>query len=295
MTVIQSLRPSDLDEVALQIARLQEDPEHHVGYLSLGAEAIAEELAALPGGPAAAIVAVGGGRPVGLLAAEHSDDPPRVWWHGPFVWAGAEWRAVADRLYTSARRRLPRHVREEELNPDDRSVRLADFAHAHGFQPERASAVLVLEQPAAVAGGGDAVAATDADVADLARLHDDLFPASPTPGARLLATDHPDRTVLVVRRAGRLAGYVVVERQAEDQGYIDFVGVRPDLRRRGIGRTLVAGGVAWLHKRGCTTVSLTVRETLRAARALYESTGFVEERVLRPWRKGFAVHPAEEG
>lgn len=293
MTVIQSLRPADLADFAPRVAALQADPEYHVGYLSEDADAIAEEIAALPGGPAAAVVAIGGGRPVGLLGADHHADPPRVWWHGPFVWAETEWRAVADRLYTSARRRLPRHVTQEELTTDDRSRVLADFAHAHGFHAETPSAVLVLERPPTAPPAVAVSETTEADSAELARLHDDLFPSAGTSGTRLLQGGDPGRTVLAARRAGRIAGYVVVEQQAGDQGYIDVVGVRPDLRGAGLGRALVTAGVQWLRERGHTAVSLTVREDLRAARALYESVGFVQERVLRPWRKGFGTQPVE--
>lgn len=291
MTVIQNLRLDDLGEVSRQIAVLQDDPAHHVCYLSTDPAAIAAELAGLPGGAGAALVAVSGGRPVGLLAAEHGAELPRGWWYGPFVWAGEGWRAVADRLYTSGRRRLPPRVTQEELGPDDRNHRLGSFAHAHGFHAEAASSVLVLDRalPGSVP---DAVQpATPDDHAELARLHDDLFPASHRPGADLVDPDDPDRVALVIPRAGGLGGYIVVERQADAGGYIDLIGVRPDLRGRGLGRALVLAGVSWLRERGATVVSLTVREDLRAARALYESVGFTEERLVRPWRKGFAVHP----
>lgn len=293
VTVIQSMRSGDLDEVVRQVARLQADPEYHVGYLSLDAESVAEELTGLPGGPTAAVVAIGGGRPVGLLAADYDRDPPRVWWHGPFVWSGDGWRAVADRLYASARRRLPRHVAQEELNPDDRSYALADFAHAHDFHPETAAAVLVLQSPLEGPPPEEVVPATAADRVRLTKLHEDLFPDARSAGAPVIDAPDPQRVVLVTRRAGGLAGYVAVEYHAGEQGYLDFVGVRPDLRRRGLGRALVTAGVHWLQEQGCETVSLTIGEDLRAARALYESVGFVEERLVRPWRKGVSVQPLE--
>lgn len=293
MTVTQSLRAGDLEEVAQQVAALQQDPDHHVCYLSTTAPAIAEELAGLPGGTADAVVAVSGGRPVGLLAAEHDADPPRVWWYGPFVWGGEGWRAVADRLYNSARRRLPPRVTQEELGPDGRNRNVADFARAHGFHADPASAVLVLDGPVPAGTDGVAPIAAD-DHAELAQLHDALFPSAGRTGVRLVEGGDPDRVALGIRRAGRLAGYIVVERQADGGGYIDLVGVRPDLRHQGLGRMLVIAGVHWLADRGCAPVSLTVREELRAARALYESVGFVEERTVQPWRKGFTLRPATD-
>lgn len=292
MTVIQSLRVQDLDAVSYQIAVLQDDPAHHVCYLSTQAAAIADELAGLPGGAAAAVVAISGGRPVGLLAADHDAEPPRGWWYGPFVWGGEGWRAVADRLYTSGRRRLPALVTQEELGPDDRNDRVGGFAHAHGFHAEAASAVLVLDRALPSSPPDTVLRATPDHHAELAQLHDDLFPASHRPGVSLVDPGDPDRVAFVIPRAGGLGGYIVVERQADGGAYVDIVGVRPDLRGRGLGRALVLGGVGWLQQHGGTSVSLTVREDLRAARALYESVGFTEERLLRPWRKGFTAQPA---
>lgn len=289
MTVVASLRAADLDEVAARLAEAQDDPDQHVCYLSTTAAAIAAELADLPGGLTGCLVAVGGGRPVGLLAADHALDPPRAWWHGPFVWGGEGWRGVADRLYTSARRRLPPLVTQEELGPDDRHVSMGDFARAHGFQPGPASAVLVLDGRLPDAPDAAVGPVTPSDRTELRGLHDGLFPQIPAPSDTATDADDPDHATLGVRRAGRLAGYVVVERQADGGGYIDLVGVRPDLRGRGLGRALVVAGVCWLQARGCGQVSLTVREDLHAARCLYESVGFVEERLLRPWRKGFSL------
>lgn len=289
MTVIQSLRASDVDEVARHIEGLQRDPEQFTGDLPIDAAAIAEALPDLPGGVACIVVAVSAGRPVGLLGADHVTDPPRVWWQGPFVWGGEGWRAVADRLYTSARRRLPPQVTQEEFAPDERNVRVQGFARAHGFHAEAASAVLVLDERLPDPGDDAVVPITEEDHPELARLHDLLFPEASGAGEAPVEVDDPDRVALGIRRAGGLVGYVVVQRHAEGDGTIEFVGVRPDLRGRGHGRALVLAGVDWLLRRDCAPVQLTIREDLRAARALYAGVGFVEERLVRPWRKGFSL------
>jgi ribosomal protein S18 acetylase RimI-like enzyme len=127
----------------------------------------------------------------------------------------------------------------------------------------------------------------------LARSHHALSPGAPPSGADIAGGHDANRVVLVARRAGGLAGYAVVQCHARDQGHLDFVGVRPDLRRQGLGRALVVAGVHWLQERNCDTITLTLDENLRAARSVYESVGFVEERVVRPWRKGVSVQPLE--
>jgi ribosomal protein S18 acetylase RimI-like enzyme len=42
-----------------------------------------------------------------------------------------------------------------------------------------------------------------------------------------------------------------------------------------------------LAGRGCEVVNLTVRATNLGARRLYERLGFTEERLVRPYRRGF--------
>ena len=82
---------------------------------------------------------------------------------------------------------------------------------------------------------------------------------------------------------------MAVERQPDGSGYIDFLGVDPRFRRRGLGAELVRAGVAALAELGCTRCSLTVRDDNEAARRLYAGLGFVDERVIVPYRLGFSI------
>jgi ribosomal protein S18 acetylase RimI-like enzyme len=130
---------------------------------------------------------------------------------------------------------------------------------------------------------------TSDDLATVGRLHDALFPNTHTTGAALVATRDPAKRRLVVELEGEVVGYVAVERQADGGGYIDFLGVDPAHRRRGIGAGLVRAGVAALGELRCDHFELTVREANTGARALYSSLGFVEERVIVPFRRGFTL------
>jgi ribosomal protein S18 acetylase RimI-like enzyme len=57
----------------------------------------------------------------------------------------------------------------------------------------------------------------------------------------------------------------------EPRGYINGVYVKPELRRRGIARSLTLASVAWLRERGCVAVRLRASD---AGRPLYASLGF---------------------
>jgi ribosomal-protein-alanine N-acetyltransferase len=77
---------------------------------------------------------------------------------------------------------------------------------------------------------------------------------------------------LVALCDGRVAGFSVARRVAEDESELLNLAVDPAFRRRGVGRRLVAAlasghpGVLWLE----------VRESNLDARKLYKSLGFLE-------------------
>ena len=91
------------------------------------------------------------------------------------------------------------------------------------------------------------------------------------------------------RSRGRVAGYVAFEVQPDGSGYLDFLGVATEFRRRGLAAQLVRAAVTELVDRGASSIHLTVRENSHGARALYVGLGFEEERVIRPLRKGFTL------
>ncbi len=122
----------------------------------------------------------------------------------------------------------------------------------------------------------------------LAEFHSALDPAfRPAPdwereyGAYLRALLARDDALAVVARDGEeIIGYAVgrittmpaffAQRQ---RGYIHDVYVRPEYRRRGIGRRLVEEILAWLRRRGVTLVELTVAAANEAI-PFWERLGF---------------------
>ncbi|MFA9446774.1 GNAT family N-acetyltransferase [Egicoccus sp. AB-alg6-2] len=285
--------PDDVAAVAEFMAAQQADPTHHIGYLGLDAEPIRLQLQGLePLGTAGLSVARDGSRIVGALAAEWDTDPPRCWWHGPFVAPDADATAVSDALLAHGRERLPDEVTQEETCGDERHAWLSDFAARNGFHAEEASAVLgrsltggLPPRTVATVAGEEL---TEQQRNDVAALHDALFANTHTPGHKLVAGG--DRRLLVVIQEGRAVGYAAVERQEDGAGYLDFLGVAPEVQGRGLGSALVAAACHELRDiLGCEVTDLTVRVGNAAARKVYTNNGFVEERILVPFRKGMAL------
>ena len=289
-------RPTEADRRTLAscAAPLQARPEHHVAYLGTDPESIAAEMIEDVDDwtEAAAVAADEGadGRIAGWLMGSIDHEMGRVWWFGPFVDTDdpSRWREMADRLDASARRELPGHVTEEEYAFDARHLVGEAWAVAHGFVADPGSAVLTLDHvldPPSI----PTRPATVADVDTVGRLHDELFANTHTSGAALVVSSDPAKPRLVAELDGAVAGYIAVERQPDGSGYIDYLGVAPTHRRRGLGAELVRAGVVALAELGCDRFHLTVRESNTGARALYTGLGFAEERVIRPVRRGFSL------
>jgi ribosomal-protein-alanine N-acetyltransferase len=97
------------------------------------------------------------------------------------------------------------------------------------------------------------------------------------------------RTVLVVERDARVAGFIVGQ-QVDDEWEIENIAVTGAARRCGLGSRLVGELLDLVRSRGGKSVFLEVRESNRAARSLYEKWAFIE--VGR--RKMYYQNPAED-
>jgi len=113
---------------------------------------------------------------------------------------------------------------------------------------------------------------TTIDPAVLAAIHHQCFTTAPRPWteeefAALLAFA---TTVLVA-----LPGGFALGRVAGPEAELMTLAVRPDSRRKGIGRTLLSGFEHAAAARGVSEIYLEVAETNTAARALYAAAGYV--------------------
>lgn len=90
---------------------------------------------------------------------------------------------------------------------------------------------------------------------------------------------------------GGLAGVSISRFLPGEEAEILLVAIVPELRRRGLGRELLAKTVEEVSRGGARRVFLVVRESNAPARKLYEGAGF---RVLRISRRAYR-DPTEDG
>jgi predicted GNAT superfamily acetyltransferase len=98
--------------------------------------------------------------------------------------------------------------------------------------------------------------------------------------------DHFHGSGLAAERDGRLVGFLVGFRSQAEPGiaYIHFVGVSPELRGRGVGRTLYERFFEDARLLGCTTVRCVTSPTNTSSVAFHRSMGFSDR-----------LHPQHDG
>lgn len=117
-------------------------------------------------------------------------------------------------------------------------------------------------------------AATSADVAAMAAIERQCFsdPWSARSFREMLDADDTFGLVMETPAAG-VIGYLLA-RTVVDEAEILNLAIRPDHRRRGLARRLLARGMEEIVGRGVVSVFLEVRTSNEAGRALYAGAGF---------------------
>jgi len=79
---------------------------------------------------------------------------------------------------------------------------------------------------------------------------------------------------VIVREPGdQVVGYVIFWKIGEEV-QVNNIAVHPDFRRRGLGETLLRKVISWVKQQGAQYITLEVRQSNRAAQALYFKLGF---------------------
>lgn len=277
------LGAGDEAAVVAYVVAAQADPARHVTYVgSEPVSALADLTAAAAWRERTFVARDGGGGITGVLTVDVDEDLGRLWWLGPWADDDATARAML-----AAGAEVAGAVREREFAPDARNTLLAGLATELGYRAETPSAVLVRDlsswPPDDLPVTGMIRPLEPEDRGDVARLHEHLFAGTHTRGRDLVR----DQDTMILVAGDDPIGYIATQDQADDTLYIDFLGVDPAARGRGLGRALIAAAVTRAAAAGAPSASLTVRIDNQHARALYDSLGFVEERVIAPYRRGF--------
>lgn len=277
--MIRAPRADELARVAAFIATRQAQAESRDAMFDERADAIAAQLAAWERPWVdTSRVAERKGRLVGFVGVELDDSQSRAWIHGPLV-DDADWDSGADSLLASLAGEVPetRH-KESEIAADVANERIAAFARRHGFVAGNVHHLVAIAAPAIAGFPRPAIPPLSPEhAAAFVDLHELLFPGTYYSGRQLLdQAARGDAIVLGVVADDVLAGYAAGRIDEAGDGYLDFLGVAPERRRRRLGQALVTAiAHAFSDRHPIAAMRLTVSSENEAALALYEALGFV--------------------
>lgn len=84
---------------------------------------------------------------------------------------------------------------------------------------------------------------------------------------------------LVGEAEGRIVATVMVGYEGH-RGWINYLAVSPDMRRRGIGRLMMQEAESRLRELGCPKINLQVRTSNKAVLAFYQKLGYKTDDVV---------------
>lgn len=287
--MIKKIDQSNLGDAISLVARLTQDPEHKISYFGdTEGEIRADFSAVQPPEGYGFLASKEDGKAAGYFGIELDLELGRSWLFGPLA-EGADWDAIADRLYQAILADLPAEITDQELYFQSQNRRLKEFALRHGFAFHAEAAVLVLDvKLREIRDTSGMIEFDEAYTPQFNTLHDALFPNTYYSAGQLIElAKADDKRMLIQLNNGSLVGYIFIQlRPASRDVYIDFLGVDPQHRRQGIAKDLVAQAVDWaVQKPYVDSISLTVNGDNDAAIKLYHSLGFITQTVSQAYRK----------
>jgi len=122
-------------------------------------------------------------------------------------------------------------------------------------------------------------AADTSDIPAILALANSVTSAAHWPAqiyAEMFSANAPARLILIAENEQKKLHGFAVARFTADECELENIVVRPESQRCGIGRKLLAALLESARAKGATRMFLEVRESNRAARALYEKCEFTE-------------------
>ena len=86
--------------------------------------------------------------------------------------------------------------------------------------------------------------------------------------------DHRQSVTWVAEEGGRIAGFLVADRQSYRAGHIITIDVAPGLRRRGVGTVLMDKVEEWARAQGLQVIYLETSEQNTTAQKFYGQRGY---------------------
>ncbi|MBE7386208.1 MAG: GNAT family N-acetyltransferase [Leptolyngbya sp. SIO1E4] len=279
--IIKKAQKDDFEMIARLISEQNKDPRTHCiqSDTGKGYEEISQEMACLELDTEICFtIAVEGDRCLGVFGCELDEESGRGWLRGPFALVDAQnWNKVVTDLYQKLLATLPPTIHQLDGFLNIANERGNRFYLNQGFRQHQLVHVYVAnkpEIPLILSPNCERLQARQAP--GFIALHDSIFPETYASGRRLVTDIDDDHQVFVYAKGDEVLGYLYGEIETgSEEGLVEFIGVREDVRGQGIGFQLLQTALHWFFiEKTMAEVGLNVNDELANARSLYEKSGF---------------------
>lgn len=278
---IRTARAGELIDLSEFVATLNGQSQHNISYFGTEAEDILSALRVFIPSPAESVLVLQkADEIIGMFGFDADEVLGRAWLYGPLINMHSDmaWHHWADALYSALTERIPPHISDWELVFDRNNQRGCEFALRHGFATAHEHLVLQLDRAWVDLAGLSVMGASldETDYSAFVYLHNSLFPGTYYSGEEILNRLEKHSQVYVYKEGGLLVGYCYAELTPQlGEGSIEFIGVAPEFRGRGIGFRLMGEIIQWMFGfRDVHRIELTVEASNKAAIQLYRKIGF---------------------
>jgi ribosomal protein S18 acetylase RimI-like enzyme len=279
---ILPLKTTDIPALAAFISRLQQNPTHHIGYLSENTDDIQISLHDIENLERQFFLARNETNITGFIGMDFDDT--RAWIYGPMC-DTSDWESTVDGLWQQLEPLLAQS-KTWLLFCDLQNTRVANFAQKIGCLEHGVECVFLfkreqlqpLHKPNTI---GHII--TPNDHAAFTALHDAIFPGTYFSGTEILERLSSQRALFVT---DGVTGYSYAEVSDSGEASLEFIGITPEARGQGIGQALMMKTLEWIFSFEETMqVLLTVNAQNTQALRMYAKLGFLEQRRMVSYRK----------
>ncbi|MTI96480.1 MAG: GNAT family N-acetyltransferase [Firmicutes bacterium] len=283
---IRQATARDIPALARFMAKLNHNPAHHVGYCGADWREVRGDIGEF-GLPVdkSFVVLEAQGQIRGVLGFD--PDAERAWIWGPFITV-QPWLPAAQALWAAMLPLLPRSITRLDFFYDLANSNALTLMNCFGAKETSREVILratrsSISRSPVVGSVGDLPLQLEAR---FIQLHDSLFPGTYYSGQEILCRRNHLRRLLTCTDGAELNGYIYLEAEPESGGgSLEYIGVKPSARGRGIGLALLTSGLDWLFSfASIDKLRLCVNVENQAAIRLYQRAGFAVDRNLFAFR-----------
>ena len=265
------------------IGNINKHPEKNIGYLGEETIEIEESLRedfTEEDMEKAFILAYENNKLAGTLGIDIDEEKGVGEALGPFI-EGNNYKGMEKRLFIEINKILPLSIKRINMYFNKENIMCKDLSEMLlGEHLQDIYYMSLSKEDFKIMDNGKGRELEKEDYDDFIKLHESFFKNSYYSGKDIINRLNENKKIFVLKDEV-LRGYIYVEYKAKfKEGTVEFIGVKEELRGKGIGKKLLSLGVNWLFsKKNLENIKLTTSIDNKAF-YLYKSLGFNIEKIL---------------